>query len=130
MRSRAQVNRIELAGATVALLLGSMLVVACGRSAPEDALGQEDGSEPVTAGVQVVSDEPVVVPPPTSATTAPTTATTAMAQPGGSYVVEPGDTLSAIAARFGVTVDALSQANGITDVNTITPGQELVIPPG
>jgi LysM repeat protein len=31
----------------------------------------------------------------------------------GSYVVQPGDTLSAIAARSGVSVDALAAANGL-----------------
>ena len=79
------------------------------------------------AGIEVVSDEPVIVPPPTTATV-PTTATTAPPATAGSYVVESGDTLSVIARRFNVSVDALSQANGITDVNTIRPGQELVIP--
>ncbi|MGB5756867.1 MAG: LysM domain-containing protein [Acidimicrobiales bacterium] len=99
----------------------------CGRSAPEGAASTDGGSEPVMAGIEVVSDEPVIVPPPTTATV-PTTATTAPPATAGSYVVESGDTLSVIARRFNVSVDALSQANGITDVNTIRPGQELVIP--
>jgi LysM repeat protein len=45
------------------------------------------------------------------------------------YVVEPGDTLSSIAARFGVSEEALIQANGVTDPDTIQAGQVLVIPP-
>jgi LysM repeat protein/predicted chitinase len=47
---------------------------------------------------------------------------------GGSYMVQPGDTLSGIAALFGTTVDALAQANGIGDPNNISVGQQLTIP--
>ncbi|MCX7624022.1 MAG: LysM peptidoglycan-binding domain-containing protein [Thermomicrobium sp.] len=44
------------------------------------------------------------------------------------YVVQPGDTLSAIARRSGVTVADLVAANGLTDPDRIFPGQTLVIP--
>jgi LysM repeat protein len=44
------------------------------------------------------------------------------------YVVAEGDSLSSIAQRFGVTVEALAVANGIDDPDVITLGQELVIP--
>jgi LysM repeat protein len=44
------------------------------------------------------------------------------------YTVQPGDTLSAIAARFGTTYQAIAAANGIADPNLIFPGQLLVIP--
>jgi murein DD-endopeptidase MepM/ murein hydrolase activator NlpD len=44
------------------------------------------------------------------------------------YVVQAGDTLLAIAARFGVTVEAILAANGLDDANYIVVGQELVIP--
>ncbi|WP_363325841.1 peptidoglycan DD-metalloendopeptidase family protein [uncultured Caldilinea sp.] len=40
----------------------------------------------------------------------------------------PGDTLGAIAVRFGVTVEALVAANGIEDPNRIRVGQVLIIP--
>jgi LysM repeat protein len=43
-------------------------------------------------------------------------------------VVAPGETLTSIAARYGVSVHALAAANGITDLNTIYVGQRLVIP--
>ena len=45
------------------------------------------------------------------------------------YVVEPGDTLSSIAAQFSVTEAALNQANNLTDPNESEVGQVLVIPP-
>jgi LysM repeat protein len=44
------------------------------------------------------------------------------------YTVQAGDTLSAIAVRFGVTVAALAQANGISDPTLIRVGQVLIIP--
>jgi LysM repeat protein len=36
--------------------------------------------------------------------------------------------LGEIASRFSVTVEALAQANGITDLDHIEEGQVLVIP--
>ncbi len=50
------------------------------------------------------------------------------AQQGGAYTVAPGDTLGAIAVRFGVTVEALVAANGIEDPDRIRVGQVLLIP--
>lgn len=46
------------------------------------------------------------------------------------YTVASGDTLSAIASNFGVTVDEIVSANGIADPNLIYPGQRLSIPIG
>jgi LysM repeat protein len=44
------------------------------------------------------------------------------------YIVRPGDTLSAIAARHGTTVSALAAANQISDPDRIRIGQLLTIP--
>ena len=44
------------------------------------------------------------------------------------YVVKSGDTLFAIAERFGVTVNAIIEANDIADPNAIYTGQRLTIP--
>ncbi len=46
------------------------------------------------------------------------------------YTVQAGDSLSEIARRFDVSVEALMEANGITDPDSIREGQELVIPGG
>lgn len=54
------------------------------------------------------------------------TATTP-AQPR-SYVIQPGDTLSKIAARFDTTVDKLAETNEIENVSLIRVGRELIIP--
>ncbi len=44
------------------------------------------------------------------------------------YRVTSGDTLSGIAARFGVSVTALQRANGIQDPSLLRIGQLLIIP--
>ena len=46
----------------------------------------------------------------------------------GSYVIRPGDTLSGIAGRNGVSTSALAAANGITDPHRIIAGRTLSIP--
>ncbi|HZV02796.1 MAG TPA: GH25 family lysozyme [Planctomycetota bacterium] len=47
------------------------------------------------------------------------------------YTVQKGDTLSGIAARFGVSLNALEAANPqITNPNLIYPGQVITIPGG
>ncbi len=56
---------------------------------------------------------------PRTSTSAPTT-----------YVVQPGDTLSGIALRFGITVAELAAANGILRRDLIYVGQRLVVPGG
>lgn len=46
------------------------------------------------------------------------------------YYVQRGDTLSSIARWFGVSVNALAQANGISNPSRIYAGQKLCIPSG
>ena len=43
------------------------------------------------------------------------------------YTVQPGDTLSGIAAAFGTTYQRLAAVNGISNPNLIYPGQQIVI---
>ena len=73
------------------------------------------------------SPVPASQPPPSASAAARPSPT-----PGASvvrrYTVKSGDTLSSIAARFGVTVTAIATANGITDRRLIRVGQVLVIP--
>jgi LysM repeat protein len=45
-----------------------------------------------------------------------------------SHVVKKGDSLSHIARRYGVSVEALSKANGLSSKKKIFPGQRLTIP--
>ena len=63
-----------------------------------------------------------------SPTPIPTLPTSIPAAPSGTtYVVRWGDTLSSIAAQFGVTVEAIKSANGLSS-DTILVGQQLIIP--
>ena len=48
--------------------------------------------------------------------------------PGFYYTVRPGDTLYSIARRFGTTVQAIVQANGLVNPNQIFSGQVFWIP--
>ena len=68
---------------------------------------------------------PTLSRPPTLAPTPTPLPTPAPAE----YVVQAGDTLSAIAQEFGVTVTALAEYNEIADPNAILVGQRLQIPP-
>jgi len=47
---------------------------------------------------------------------------------GPIYIVQPGDSLSSIAARFSVSLQELMAANGITDPNQLAADQQLIIP--
>lgn len=75
---------------------------------------------PTPTPTPVATPSPTVAPTPVPATPTPVPVTV--------YVVQEGDTLAAIAQQFGTTVEAIQAANGIEDPNTISIGQELVIP--
>ena len=44
------------------------------------------------------------------------------------YIIQPGDTLSQLAVRFGTTVNVLASLNDLTDPDLIYAGQTLRIP--
>lgn len=78
----------------------------------------------------------MVFPTPTPGVTAtpqltlvPTAAPSAQPTAGGTYVVQPGDSLALIGEMFGVPWQLIAEANGIEPPDyIIQPGQELVIP--
>ncbi len=82
----------------------------------------------------VASPSPQVAATPTAPSVSPTSAPTPSPTrvtgtvPGQKYVVQPGDTLVAIAEEFGVTVQELIDANGLTNPDVLRVGQELIIP--
>ena len=67
----------------------------------------------------------VVVTPVDTPTATPLAAPTAAPV---TYVVKAGDTLSGIAALFGVSVDDIVRASDISDPNVLSEGQVLTIP--
>ncbi len=70
------------------------------------------------------------LPPTNTPTPRPTEAPIPTDTPPGQiiHVVESGETLSSLAARYGVSVEAIVQANGLEDPSKIRTGQELIIP--
>ncbi|MDE3089575.1 MAG: LysM peptidoglycan-binding domain-containing protein [Chloroflexota bacterium] len=79
--------------------------------------------------VPVVITPPVVVQPPAPPPQPPTPPAPQPPAPSAqTYTVQSGDTLYAIARKFGVTVDSIVKANNIANANLIKPGQVLTIP--
>lgn len=62
---------------------------------------------------------------------APTSLLTPTPAPPGQareHIVQRGEYLATIAAKYGVTVNAIIQANALRNPNLLTPGQKLIIP--
>ena len=79
----------------------------------------------------VVTPIPSATPTPAATPTPPVTPAPTVAPtppPAQIYVVQQGDTLSAIANRFGTSVSALVNANNLANADDIVIGQRLVIP--
>lgn len=76
--------------------------------------------EPTTAATSVAETPP--------STSAPE-ATTAPVPAGGTiHTVQAGENLFRIALRYGTTVDAIAQANGLANTSIVYVGQQLTIP--
>jgi LysM repeat protein len=132
----------RLSGSLVQVALAGVLVVALA------AIGLSQlrpGAAPVgspspTASAPAsapASPPPTATPAPTSTPPGPsaTPIVTPSPQPtpspvatGRTYVVQSGDTLWAIAIRFGTTVRAIQDANGLGDSTRLHVGQVLTIP--
>jgi LysM repeat protein len=75
-----------------------------------------------TEGYAALQNSGLVGSTPAAAPAAPSSASG-----GGSYVVQPGDTLSAIAARAGVSVSSLAAANGLDPAGLLLAGSTLAL---
>lgn len=112
----------------VGVALGA-LVLARGPLTPGSPGAGDDGASPTPAGTMAPatatpSGAPTVTP---SERPTPTPHPTATPRPR-TYKVRSGDTLSAIAARFGTTVAELAALNKITNPSLLRVGQVLKIP--
>jgi LysM repeat protein len=103
-------NRLRLLGGR-RVVVGLLGVVALGVS----GCGESDG---------VYS----TLPPIRSTTTSTTTTTTTAPQQIQTYVIQPGETLSVIAERFGVSVAAIVDLNEISNPDRIEAGVSIKIP--
>ena len=109
------------------------VTTACARPAPDQVA--ETTRRPESPTSLPPSPTPTVVISPAysgvyegTPTPNPTPLTTPNGEGIESYVVQPGETLSLIAAVFGCTVEEVVAANGLSDANTIHAGQVLYIP--
>ena len=85
------------------------------------------GRVPTAPAVVAAVIAPLASPAATAAPAAPAPAP----GPGSQqYIVQAGDFALTIAARYGVTLDALLKANALSVESIIVPGQKLTIPPG
>ncbi|MGB8648977.1 MAG: LysM domain-containing protein [Anaerolineae bacterium] len=94
-------------------------------SAPTTASSSSASSSTPAASSSAASS---TMPPTSTTTTGDPASGSTGAAPVMTYVVQHGDTLSAIARRFGTTVPALVQANHLGDPSKIFTGQKLTIP--
>ena len=112
------------------LALGvAVLAGACGSTNQTPASSTSSSGAPAASASPIFSGAIVLTsphpqPPATTARGTPTPTATAI-----TYVVQPGDSLANIAARFGVSIDAIVAANPGIDPNRMNVGQTLIIPP-
>jgi N-acetylmuramoyl-L-alanine amidase len=92
------------------LTAGSLLAIP-----PQGAATGESAGAPSTADADTDVSSPAVTSSPSAVASSA----------GGGYVVQPGDTLSAIAARLGVGVESLAAANGLDPSGLLISGTTL-----
>ncbi|MGX1160016.1 LysM repeat protein [Arthrobacter sp. SLBN-100] len=99
--------------------------VGAGSAESVQAPAEAPAADPPAAEVPAEAAPP---PPAVEPAPAPEPATEpATAAGGNQYTVVPGDTVGAIAARFGVDMNAMLAANGLGQYSIILPGQTLVL---
>jgi LysM repeat protein len=98
-----------------------VLALACG----EEETGGAGGAQGLTDPSTVATATPWATPPPVVYVEE---GAGPVGPAGGTYTVQEGDTPYDIAQRFGVSVEELMEANGISDPSSLSVGQELIIP--
>ena len=112
-------------GIVLALLFALALLSGCGGVITPEREVSPSPTSPLFPSPTLL--RPTSLPPyrPTPTTPTPTLTPTPIV-----HVVQQGETLSSIAARYGVSVEALQVVNGIENPLLLQVGQELVIPTG
>ncbi|WP_116995720.1 LysM peptidoglycan-binding domain-containing protein [Desertimonas flava] len=93
---------------TALLVVGGVVLASC---AKDDTPSSSPALPPI------VTTAPPTTPPPSVATTLPQY-----------YEVQRGDTLTKIAAAYGLPVQAILELNGMTDPDQLAAGQILALP--
>lgn len=101
----------------------------------EEPVAEVEPTVEPTVEIAIFAEETAVVPPPATpaallvevvpADAAPNTAANA---PQRTHIVGPGDTLSTLATRYGVSIEAITAANTLVNPNQLEIGQTLTIP--
>lgn len=110
-----------------ALAIATPLLTPLATLPPAEASGAGTAlATPVDAVAEAAN--PTTAAAPASADAAPT----ATLDPANQqiYTIQSGDSLSAVADRFGTTLDAIVKANELSDPNVVYVGQRLIIPVG
>lgn len=110
-----------IAPIAIAVLIIWLVAGACRHKADTPAVSTPGSSATGTQGVRATSTPIPELPSVGMAAAEPTS-------PPQVYIVQSGDTLGGIAARFGCQVDAIVRANNITNPNALQVGQQLDIP--
>jgi len=137
-----QVAFIITINAILSLIISLGVVIIAGRAFPSQPETTIAGTEPapvVVDGGEISQDQPLLPGTPTSlpdAVVPPAGPIQDETRPASTpveptiYIVQPGDTLSSIAAKFDVSLDDLMRANDLTNPDYVLLGQELIIPIG
>jgi N-acetylmuramoyl-L-alanine amidase len=99
--------------------------IAMANNLPTSAVATANGLSPEA---QVVAGTNLTIPAPGQAPTPPVNAAPSAGTGGGGYRVVAGDSLSAIAARHGVSLSALAAANGMKPDGWVIEGTTLRVP--
>lgn len=100
-----------------------LLALGCGGSGADDAV------PPLPSKVTVIPSgdtTPVGAPTTTTSTVPVTTTSLPGTQP---YTVQPGDTLTSVATRYGFTLAEVTALNALKDPGSLSVGQVIVLPP-
>jgi LysM repeat protein len=116
----------------------SIGLAACSAPTPEPTPEFRNLQTRIAATLAAIPTAEPLTPPPTgtsqstdmpaTATPAPTPTEQNIATQGNEYVVQPGDTLSTIAVKFGTSIAGIQLANNLSDARVLRAGQRIKIP--
>lgn len=129
--------RLSLVAAAALIMLAAcapngsyiILITATPDAAARGSTSGGSGSGAIIPPSPALTTQPQAAPTPTFIPTPnPTRAAVPKPLEDQMHIVQFGDTLSIIAERYGVTVEAIMAANQLVDANLLSVGQSLIIP--
>jgi LysM repeat protein len=89
------------------------------------SIAQLASANGLSTGAELVSGATLTIPPQSASSSATAAATQSASANEGAYVVQPGDTLTAIAERAGTTIASLAAVNGLNPDHYLVSGTVL-----